>query len=387
MAIPILYNLRSIRERPWTAATTAVGMALVVVVFVAMLALSSGFRTALATTGSDHNALILRKGADTELSSGIAREGVGILRGMPWVARNAADEPLVSPEIYVVINLPRFGTELANVVTRGVSERAFEVRQNVEITRGRRFASGAREIIVGEKLVGRFENCDLGDTLSFANRGWVVVGHFRAGGGAFESEIWAENEQVMPAFRGEVFQSVTCRLADPAAFDEIAATVEADPRIRVDVHRESVFYARQSAALAATLNFLAVFIGGIMAVGAVFGAVNTMDAAVSSRSAEIAILGTLGFKPSRILVSFLAESVAIAAVGGGLGALLSLPLDGMVTSTTNWSTFSEVAFAFEVTPALLAQGFVFSLVMGLVGGFVPALRAARRPVIAGMREA
>jgi ABC-type lipoprotein release transport system permease subunit len=250
---------------------------------------------------------------------------------------------------------------------------------------GRTFASGRSEIIIGKKIIPRFAHTAIGDTLRFAGRDWVVVGHFEAGGSALESEIWGENEQFMPVFRGQVFQSVIFRLRDPAAFEDVKRALEGDQRLEVQAQRESAFYAGQSTILTQILTSLAVMITSIMAVGAVFGAVNTMYAAVSSRTPEIAVLLTLGFSPRSVLASFLAESAVIALLGGVAGGLLALPINGIVTSTTNWNSFSEVAFAFRVTPGLLVGGLIFSVVMGLVGGFFPAWRASRLQVVQALR--
>jgi len=386
MAIPIIYNIRSLKERPVSTALTAVGMGLVVVVFVAMLALATGFRAALTSTGSRDNVLVLRKGADTELSSGLSREVVNIVSAMPFIALGTDGRALVSPEIYVVLSLERLTGGLANVVARGVSLKALEVRKGVKIVDGRMLNPGAPEIIVGHRLADRFANCRVGDRLTFGSREWTVVGHFTADGSAFESEIWGENEQFMPVFRGQVFQSLALRLKDPSAFPGVKQALEADVRLQVDAHREYEFYQDQSSQLGAVLRFVGIFISSIMAVGAVFGAVNTMYAAVASRSPEIAILKTLGFPPGSILSSFLMEAVLLALLGGLIGCLLSLPLNGIVTSTTNFQSFSEVAFAFRITPALLIQGIGFAVVMGLVGGFFPARRAAKQQVIESLRQ-
>ena len=387
MKIPLVYNLRSIRERPVSTLMTAAGMALVVAVFVAMMALSNGFQAAMVRTGAADNVIVLRKGANAEMYSGISRNTVSIIAGMPFVAHDAANQPLVSPEVFVVIGLARVTGGLANVVVRGVSQRAIDVRKGIEIVAGRSFRSGASEIIVGKTIVGRFPNTDIGETLSFGGRDWTVVGHFAADGSSFESEIWGENEQFMPVFRGEVFQSVTFRLDDPSAFAAVEQTLEEDPRLYVDAFREREFYENQSVLLGQILNFIAVFIAGVMAIGAVFGAINTMYAAVSSRGPEIAVLLTLGFKPGNVLSSFLIEAVIIALLGGLVGCLLTLPINGIVTSTTNWNSFSEVAFAFRVTPRLLLNGLIFAVAMGLLGGFFPARRAAKQLVAQALREA
>ena len=387
MKIPISYNVRSVLQRPLSTALTAIGIGLVVAVFIGMLALANGFRAALIRTGSDRNAMVLRRGADSELSSGVGRETASLIAASPHVATGADGRPMVSPEVYVLIPLPRPDdtVAVANVVVRGVSEQAWDVRANVRVVDGHRPESGRSEICLGRKMVGRFAHTALGETMRFGNRDWTVVCHFSAGGSSFESEIWGENEQFMPVFRGEFFQSISFRLKDPAGFDEAKRALEGDQRLTVDVHRESEFYASQSALLGRILQILAVLITSIMAVGAVFGAVNTMYAAVASRAPEIAVLLTLGFHPRSVLASFLAESAIIAAAGGVLGCLMALPINGVVTSTTNWASFSEVAFSFRVTPTLLLAGVAFAVVMGVVGGFFPAWRAARLPVVQALR--
>ena len=388
MKIPLSYNARSLLQRPVSTAFTALGIGLVVAVFIGMLALANGFRSALVRTGSSENVLVLRRGADNEMSSSMDRQSIGILTSAAHVATGGDGRPLVSPEAYVVIPLPRKGhdtTGLANVVVRGVSPAVWSVRSNIRVVAGRRPESGKSEICVGEKMAGRFDHTGIGENLRFAGRDWSVACRFTANGSAFESEIWGENEQVMPVFRGEAFQSVTFRLKDAGAFEEAKRTLEADKRLTVDVYREADFYAKQSELLGRILQILAIMITGIMALGAVFGAVNTMYAAVAARSPEIAVLLTLGFHPRSVLASFLAESALIALAGGVIGALLALPINGMITSTTNWASFSEIAFTFRVTPGLLLAGVGFALVMGIVGGFFPARRAARQPVVQALR--
>jgi ABC-type lipoprotein release transport system permease subunit len=387
MKIPLIYNWRSLLGRPVSTAFTAAGIGLVVAVFIGMLALANGFAAALITTGSAQNVLVLRKGADSEMASGIDRASSDVIAADPHIARGADGAPLVSKEVYVVIPLGRITdtTQLANVVLRGISDKVWEVREHLVVTQGRRPVAGQNEVCVGGKIADRFPHMGVGDAVTIAGRPWTVVCHFTAGGSSFESEVWGMNEQVMPVLRGEVFQSVTFRLADAGGFDEAKRSLENDQRIGVDVHRESDFYTQQSEQLSKVLQFLAVMITSIMSVGAIFGAVNTMYAAVASRSSEIAVLITLGFRPRSILASFLAESALIALVGGVIGCLLALPVNGIVTSTTNWTSFSEIAFAFRITPGLLLSGVAFGLVMGVVGGFFPALRAARMAVVQALR--
>jgi hypothetical protein len=392
MKIPVMYNVRSVLQRPTATAFTALGIGLVVAVFIGMLALANGFRAALARTGSDRNVLVLRKGADAEMNSSLDRAAASIIATSPHIAVGADGHPLVSPEIFVIVPLPRLDPEgrtdsgaVANVVARGISDKAWEVRNNVQITSGRRPQSGRAEVCVGKKLVGRFPGTTIGQRVRFAGRDWDTVCEFSAGGSAFESEIWGENEQFMPVFRGQVFQSLSFRLRDPAAFAEAKRALEADKRVQVDAHRESDFYIAQSQLFGSILEILAILITSIMAVGAIFGAVNTMYAAVAGRTPEIAVLLTLGFHPRSVLASFLAEAAIIAAIGGIVGCLIALPINGIVANTMNWASFSEIAFSFRVTPGLLLAGFVFAVIMGVLGGFFPARRAANLPVVQALR--
>ncbi len=312
-----------------------------------------------------------RKGAGSEMNSGLSRQAASVVAGYPFVARDAENQPMISAETFVVVPLERAGAGgMANVVVRGVSAQAFRVRKGVEIVAGRSFKPGAREVVVGVAYAKRFPNSEVGQTVRFAEEDWKVVGHFAAGGSSFESEIWGENEQFMPVFRGEIFQSLTFRMKDPSAFDGVRTTLEADARLVVDAVQERSFYEKQSTMLAQVLNFIALFIATIMGVGAVFGAVNTMYASIASRAPEIGVLLTLGFKPRSVMSSFLLESVFIAALGGAIGCLMTLPINGLVTSTTNWASFSEVAFAFRITPGLL-----------------PARHAAKQQVVDALRQA
>jgi len=386
MKIPLVYNVRSLIRRPVSSIMTALGVALVVGVFIAMLALANGFKMALVRTGSPDNVVVLRKGADSELSSGISRDNAEIIAALPQIAAASDGSPLVSPEVFVPTNLDAAGAgEAQLVVTRGVTTRAFEVRRGIRITEGRMFTPGRDEVIIGTAIAPKLAHSAVGDTVHLAGRGWLVAGHFSAGGSAFESEIWGENEQLMPVLRGQVYQVVAFRLKDPSLFDAAKQALENDPRLQVDAHRESDFYASQSLVLRQILNFLAFFITTIMAVGAIFGAINTMYAAVASRTSEIAVLLTLGFKPRSVLASFLAEATFLALVGGLLGCLVAIPINGVVTSTTNWSSFSMIAFSFLVTPRILVAGVLFAVVMGVLGGFFPARRASRVPVVQAIR--
>ena len=388
MALPLSYNVRSVLQRPAAALATAVGVGFTVAILIGALALASGFRAALLRTGSPDNAIVMRKGADSEISSGLARDKVDILRADPAVATGPDGRPLASPEVVVLINQPRLGTSgSSNLTVRGVDPEALRFRSAVRIHEGRMFAPGTAEIVVGERVAHRFAGCRLGDRLRFGQRRFTIVGLFDAGGSAFESEIWGDNAVLMPVFRGDVFQSFTVRLQDPASFAAVKQRLETDPRLGVDVQRESDFYGAQSELFTKVIQGAGWFIVVIMAVGAMFGAMNTMFAAVGARTREIATLLILGFSPGAVLVSFLVESVFLSLLGGALGCLLALPLNGIVTGTTNFTSFSELTFAFRVTPAALLTGLVFSAVMGFAGGFVPALKAARQPLAAALRDA
>lgn len=389
MAIPISYNLRNIRQRPVSTLTTALGIGLTVTIFIGALALASGFQASLIETGVENNVIVLRKGADSEISSGISRDISNIVRAHPAIATGGSGRPLVSSEMVVVTNRNRLGqTGSSNVIVRGVDPEAMELRSTVRITGGRMFTPGTDEVIVGERIAPRFANCAIGDRIRFQQRDFTVVGHFESGGSAFESEIWGDNSALQPALqRGGGFQSITFRLRDPAAFAALEKTLEEDPRLQVQVRREREWYADQSSMLANTIRILGVFITLIMAMGAVFGAMNTMYAAVQSRTREIATLLVLGFSGFSIMLSFMAESVLLSLLGGALGCVLALPINGIVTSTTNFSSFSEVAFAFRVTPNALIAGMLFAAGMGVVGGFLPALKASRQTIAASLRGA
>jgi putative ABC transport system permease protein len=386
MAIPISYNFRNVVNRPVATLTTAVGIGLTVAIFIGALALAQGFEVALRATGSPDNAIAMRKGADSELSSGVMRDAANIIRSNPAVASAPDGRPLFSPEVVVLMNLPRLGQPgFSNVTIRGIDPGGLALRDQVQIVAGRMFAPGASEVIVSQRIAARFANCKIGDKLRFKQQDFTVVGQFTAGGSSFESEIWGDNAVLMPVFRGDVFQSVTFRMKDPSDFTGLQKELEADPRLGVQLKRESEYYADQSEMLANVIRFAGVFITLIMAIGAVFGAMNTMYAAVGARTREIATLLVLGFSPFAIMVSFMIESVLLSLCGGALGCVLSLFINGMRTGTTNFQTFSESTFAFMVTPGILLAGLIFSAGMGLVGGFLPALRAARQPLARALR--
>ena len=386
MKIPFIYNVRSMLHRPSTTVATAVGIALVVVTFVGMLALANGFRSAMVATGRPDNVLVLRDGADAEISSGISRETAQILRTFPEFARLPEGPAMATADVVVVLSKPRVNGTETHMPIRGVGPEAPAVRNEFRIVEGRMFEFGRAEVVTGIGLVGRMQNVEIGDRLQLGQQAFTVVGHFEAGGGAFESEVWGDAETLMPVFRGPVYQSMTLRLADPEGFERAKARIEGDPRLQMQVKRESEFYEEQSAMLSTVLRFIAIFVTSIMAIGAVFGAINTMDAMVAARGREIALLQTLGFRPGSVLSSFMIEAILLALAGGVLGCLLSLPINGIRTSTTNWQSFGELTFAFRITPQILALGLGFAVLMGIVGGFLPARRAAKQVVAVGLRR-
>jgi putative ABC transport system permease protein len=388
MAIPLVYSARSVRVR-WRSSLVAVlGIAGTVGVFVAMLAMARGFRATLVSSGSPHNAIIRRAGADAEMTSAVSLEELRVIEGAPGVAR-ANGMPLVSGEVVVIAAFPlrKTGTE-ANVQARGVSGRALEVRDNVRVSRGRFFTPGTSELVVGSNAERSYSGLDLGSTVRFGGGAWTVVGVLDAGGSAFDSEVWCDATVLSQVYKRpeNVFQSVTVRLESKSAFAAFKDALTADPRLSVQVEPEIEYYERKSSMLTTLIRVLGFLIAAVMGVGAVFGALNTMYSAVSERSREIATLRALGFGSGSVVLSFVLESVLIAGAGGVIGCLAVLPMNGYTTGTMNWQTFSHVAFAFRITPGLLGTGVVFALLMGLLGGVPPAVRAARRPVAAALRE-
>lgn len=387
MPIPFAYNARSVMRRPWSTLATAVGIGLVVAILVLALALANGFQQSLVDTGSPANAIIMRTGADSELTSGIDRGGASILRSLPQVAAGKDGRPLVSSDLVVLINQERKGGSggSSNVTVRGVDPGAMALRDQVKIVAGRTYQPGSGELIVGTRIAKRFVGFGLGDQVKLGQRQFAVVGHFSAGGAAFESEVWGDVAILSPVLRDGGFSSVTFRMKDPAQFATLKKSLESDPRLGVQVQREDEYYANQSQGLATTIRVLGIFIVLIMAIGAIFAAMNTMFASIGARTREIATLLTLGFGPWSVMTSFVAESVLIALLGGIVGCLLALPVNGMATSTTNFATFSEIAFAFRITPPILLAGILFSLGLGVVGGILPAWKASRLPLAAAMR--
>ncbi len=385
--IPLSYNWKNLAARRVSTALTALGIALVAWVFIFTLALAGGFQAALQTTGSSHNAIVIRKGSTAELMSIISREAAAAVTSQEEIARGPDDTPLAASELIVVWNLPRKSGTTTNVVVRGVGPKSLVLRPQIRLLEGRMFRTGLDEIVVGKMVADRFQNCSVGDHLKLAGRVWTVVGILDSGGRAYDSEIWGDVELFMPVFDRPVFQSVTLRLREPSYLKPLKQRLESDPRMSVEVEREDIFYSKQSGLLASMLRALGLFVTSIMALGAVFGALNTMYAAVGARTKEIGTLLAIGFSRGAILVSFLAESVLLSLLGGLIGCLFALPVRTFTTGTMSFATFSELAFRFQVTPGMLLLGLAFSALMGLVGGFFPARKAAGMPIIESLREA
>jgi putative ABC transport system permease protein len=388
MAIPLIYNLRSLRAR-WTSTIVAVlGIAGTVGVFIAMLSLAQGFEATLVASGSAGNAIVRRAGATSEMDSMIMLDQVRIIEDAPGVARGS-DGALVSAEVVVVAAFPlkSTGTD-ANVQVRGVSPRAMAVRDSMQVAAGRFFEPGLTELVVGRNVASSYAGFDLGKTVRFGGGTWTVVGVFDAGGSAFDSELWCDAKVLNQVFQRplSLFQSVTARLTSPGVLGEFKDMLTTDPRLTVQVEREIDYYAKQSQQLTTLITVLGTIIALVMGIGAIFAALNTMYSAVAERAREIATMRALGFGSGSVVMSFVVEALCIAAVGGVLGCAIVLPLNGLTTGTINWQTFSHLAFAFRVTPILLAAGLVFALLMGLVGGVPPAIRAARQRIAVALRE-
>jgi putative ABC transport system permease protein len=388
MAIPIVYNLRSVRAR-WTSAIVAVlGIAGTVGVFIAMLSLARGFKATLVSSGSENNAIIMRAGATSELTGGVTLDAVKIIQDAPGIA-HGTEGPLVTPEIVIVAPIPLISTGTdANVQVRGVSKNVLEIRRQIKIVEGRMFTPGLAEVVVGKNATKSYTGLTVGKTIGLGSVTWNIVGVFDAGGSSFDSEVWADAHLLGPAYnRGEnFFQSVTVRLASPDSLTQLRDALTADPRLNVDVTREIDYYSKQSNRLTLLITILGGLVAAIMAIGAVFGALNTMYSAVSERGREIATMRALGFGGPAVVFSFVLEALLISFAGGVLGCLAVLKLNGYTTGAMNLQTFSHVAFAFMITPELMLKGIVFALIMGVLGGLAPAIRAASLPISTALRE-
>jgi putative ABC transport system permease protein len=388
MALPLTYVVRNLYARKLTTALTAGGMALVVYVFATVLMLAAGLRETLVATGQDDNVVVIRRGAQTEVQSGIDRRQARIVESLPDVAVGRDGRSLLSQEPVVLISLPKRDTgKPSNVVIRGVTAAGLALRPQLRVVEGRMFRPGTAEIVVGRAVVRGFRGTGVGETLRFASRDWTVVGVFDAGRTAFDSEIWGDAEQMLQAFRRLGFSSLIFRLADRDRFDAVKAEIESDPRLTLEAKRETRFYADQSEQLSRFISYLGTTISIIFSIGAIIGAMITMYASVASRTAEIGTLRALGFSRSAILAAFLAEALLLGLAGGAVGIVAAAFMQALSISTTNFQTFAELAFSFTLTPSIVASSLAFALAMGFVGGFLPAARAARMKIVDALRAA
>jgi len=381
-------NLKTIPQRLSSSGVAIVGIAGVVVVFVSVLSIAAGFTAAMEGTGSPSRAIVMRSGADSEMTSGIGGDEATIIKQAPGLRRDG-QQVLATSELFVIIDLPKRSTgTAANVPMRGVEPAAFLVRDEVRLVEGRMFEFGTNEIIVGRAASGQFAGLKLGDTVTSGKATWHVVGVFEAGGSVSETEIWVDARVLQGVYRrGNSFQTVLARLDSSESFDTFRDWLTTNPQLNVQVRRETDYYAQQSRALSSLIRGVGFGIAALMGIGAVFGAILTMYTAVSTRSREIATLRALGFNTASVIASVMAEALALGAVGGVIGGLVAyFGFNGYQTSTINFQTFSQVAFAFRVTPELLVTGLIYSLVIGLVGGLLPAIRAARLPIPSALRE-
>jgi putative ABC transport system permease protein len=381
-------TLRSIPQRLGSSTVAIIGIAGVVVVFCAVLSIADGFQAAMKGTGDAQTVIVLRSGSDTEMTSGFSGEEARLISEAPAIEKGP-EGPHASPELFVIVGHPlkRSGTD-ANVPLRGLTPIALKVRPQVKIVEGRLFTPGTNEIIVGRAASQQFLGLTIGTSVRWGESTWQVVGIFDAGGSVAESEIWCDAKVLQPAYRrGNSYQSVYARLESPDSFQTFKDALTTNPRLQVTVIREPDYYAQQSQVLQTIIRTIGFGIAGLMGLGAIFGAINTMYSAVANRTREIATLRALGFGSSPVVISVLVEALLLSLIGGVVGGFLAWAgFDGYQTATMNFQSFSQVAFAFKVSPSLLGRGMFFALVMGLVGGFFPALRAARMPVVTALRQ-
>ncbi|WP_256080190.1 ABC transporter permease [Massilia sp. YIM B04103] len=388
MKIPFSYIARNLWARRLTTVLTAGGLALVVFVFATVLMLDEGLRTTLVTTGEYDNVVLIRRAAETEVQSGVERRQASIAGSHAALALGADGAPLLSKETVVLISLIKRGSaKPSNVVIRGIGQQGMALRPQVKLTQGRMFRPGASEIIAGASIARRFAGAGIGETLRFGQREWTVVGLFDAGNSGFDSEIWGDAEQLMQAFRRNAYSSVIARLNDGSRFEAFKQEIEADPRLTLEAKREQVFYSDQSRALSNFISILGMVLSVIFSIGAMIGATITMYASVANRVGEIGTLRALGFQRRSILAAFLAEAMLLAVLGGAAGLFFASFMQFISFSTTNFQSFAELAFGFRLNPAIALKTLVFSLLMGFVGGFLPALRAARMQIVDALRAA
>jgi len=386
MAIPLSYSFHNLRARKFTAILTAGGMALVTFVFAAVLMLAEGLERTLVDTGSPDNAIVLRGSAETEVSSVIERSSADIIQAQPEVDYNAQGDAIAAKETLVLVTLPKKGTgKLTNVVVRGVGAHSKTMRPQVRLIAGRQFRPGSREVIAGKSIAERIVGASLGETLNFALTDWHVVGILDANGTAFDSELWADGDQLMSAFRRAHYSAVILRVPSKHSFEAVKQRLESDPRLTVQVKREIAFYRQQSEVMSKFIRILGLAMTIFFSAGAILGAMVTMYTAVANRTQEIGTLRALGFKKWDVLAAFLAESLMLGFIGGAVGIAASSFLQLLTISTLNWETFSELAFGFELTPAIAVYAGGFALIMGFLGGLLPAWRAANLKIVDALR--
>jgi len=387
MQIPLKYIVRSSISRRLTTVITMLGVALVVFVFSAVLMMANGVQKTLRSTGSDDNMIVVRKAAMSEIMSILDREAAGIIVNLPQVARDADGRPLSSKEVVVIINLNKLGTAgISNVTVRGVEEAAFQLRPQVRIVQGRMFRWGAREVIAGAGITNRFVGTQIGEKVKFGGNIWTVVGIFDSEGSGFDSELWGDLNQIADAFRRSSFSTVTARLKNPDDFAAVLTAFEGDNRLQYFApKREKKFFEEQSEMMATFIRILGIFITVIFSTGAMIGAMITMYGSVANRTVEIGTMRALGFYRRSIMLAFLIESIVLSVGGGAVGVGLASILQFFTISTLNLGSFSELAFSFALSPQIIAQSLGFSLLMGLLGGFLPSVRAARLNIIQALR--
>ncbi len=387
-AVPMIYIARNLWVRRVTTLLTAAGMALVVYVFATVLMMSEGIRATLVDTGQPDNVIVLRKGSGAEINSGISRQQASILESLPGVAVDASGQPWVTKEPVVLSSLiKRSSGKPSNVTLRGTSQVGLALRPQVRLVEGRMFRPGSNEVIAGLGVARGFQGVQVGGMLRFGGRDWTVVGLFDASRSGFDSEIWGDAEQLMQTFRRQAWSSVVMRLADPQAFERLRDLVDGDPRLSLEAKREVRFYADQSEALARFISILGTTLAVIFSIGAVVGAMITMFGTVASRTGEIGTLRALGYRRGAVMVAFLGEALLLSLVGGVMGVTAASFMQAVDVSTTNFATFSELAFKFQMTAGIVGQSLVFALLMGFVGGFIPAWRASRLKIIDCLRAA
>ena len=389
MALPLRYNIRNLSQR-WKVTLLAIfGIALVVAAVVVIASMSAGFQAALRSTGSDANAIVTQRGSMSELTSWINIGNAQTIMTDPRIARDSSGTPLASCEIVVIASKPKkTDNQATNITLRGVTPEAFKVRTGIKLVEGRMFSPGVFEVIAGKKISDRVKGLNVGDTIRVQRKEFKVVGLFTADGSSFESEMWGDYNALGPAVgRNGGCESLTVRLTNPAMLSGFDKDLRVNPQIQVQADSERVYYENQAGGVATALKILAAFVGIVMGIGAVFGAMNTMYAIVSQRTREIGTLRALGFSRFSILLSFVMESVLLAFVGGLLGCLIAIPMNGFTAGTGQTQSFSELAFAFKITPGIVIVGLSFAVLMGFVGGLLPAVRASQMPITKALREA